>query len=137
MSLILVWAIAFIIWGIQVEASQVIPFFVMLLLTALSSAGIISCFYAVGSRTQATVILPAVILIFALIGGGVVPFQVLPDFLEQFSVVSPIYWSAHGFQTILMGSSINGIIKHIVILGIISVCLISAPVLIQRRRAIQ
>ncbi len=136
LSLISVWALAFAIWGIRINLSQVFPFLAMLLLTALSSTGIISLFYAIlTNRNQASTILGGIIITFAFIGGGMIPFQVLPKFLKQLSVLSPIFWSSDSLQKILIDSVNPGeLFKPAVILGLISICCIGGTILLQRRR---
>jgi ABC-2 type transport system permease protein len=137
LSLAIVWALGCLIWGIEISLSQVFPFLTMLLLISISSSGIISFFYVTFSnRNQASTILGGMILIFALFGGGIIPFVVLPAFFKQLSFFSPIYWSANGLQKILINSSnFSGLFKNMAILGLISLCCISASILLQRRRA--
>lgn len=135
MSLITVWVLAFAIWGIHIKLSQIFPFLIMLLLIALSSEGIISFMYTlVRTRSQASVLSP-VIIILGLIGGGIVPTLIFPEFIKSLSILSPIYWSANGLQKILInGSSLGMIFKNVAILGLFSICCIGGSILIQRRR---
>ncbi|SDJ23309.1 ABC transporter permease [Natribacillus halophilus] len=57
-----------------------------------------------------------VIIIMALLGGIMMPIEMLPDVLEQLAVIFPTYWLAEGMEWVVMGEDtadfllINGVL---------------------------
>lgn len=135
-SLLAVWIPAFTIFGVTLKFSQSMPFLFMLIFIAASTTGIISLLYTIiRTRGQASAILPAVIILFALLGGGMIPIQALPTFFRHLSIFSPIYWGVDALQKVLIDNSgFSGIFIHLSILAGLSVFCLTTTILFQRRR---
>lgn len=135
-SFIAVWGLAFAIFKIPIHAAQILPFTIILLITCSCATGIISLLYVlIRTRSQASAILPATIIIFALLGGGMIPLQSMPVFMKKLSVGSPIFWGVDGVQKVLVDNAgFSGITNHILILTGLSLLTIVAALFMQRRR---
>lgn len=135
-SLLAVWGLAFLLWRIPIKLTQLLPFSVMLVIITASSVGIISLIYSlVRSRNQASAIVPAVIILFALLGGSMIPVQALPPFFERLALFSPIYWGVDGLQKILLEQQdFSMLFSHITILMLVSIACLVCALLLQRWR---
>ncbi|MBN1481322.1 ABC transporter permease [candidate division KSB1 bacterium] len=138
-SFLAVWSLAFFVWRIPIPLSQVLPFCLMLVIITSSSVGIISLIYSlVRSRSQAAAIIPALIIVFALLGGAMIPIQALPPFFERLSIFSPIYWGVDGLQKILLDQQgLTMLASHIMILILLSIACPTLSLLLQRRRILR
>jgi ABC-type multidrug transport system permease subunit len=136
LSMLAVWLLGFTLWGIPIHWSQVGPFVLMLIATTAAAVGIISMLYSfMRTRGQASAVLPAVIIVFALLGGGMLPIQALPAFFRRLSAFSPIYWGVDGLQKILIDNmSLGAVSTHLLILAGLSILSVLVSFVLQRRR---
>ncbi len=136
-SLLAVWILAMSLWGVRISFSQIPLFFLILIGTVLSTVSIISLFYSVfKTRGQASAIMPAVVILFALLGGGMIPLQSLPDFFKPMSQFSPIFWAVDGQQKIVVDNSgFAAVFPHLAVLfGLSLIGLLLTYIVSNRRR---
>jgi ABC-2 type transport system permease protein len=102
-SLGLVWIGAAALFGVRMDAVQLLIFvpFSCVLVAALT--GVTMLIHAFSrSRSQAQAFAPAVIIVFSMLGGSMLPVEALPSFLHKVAVVSPVYWAVNGLQRITL-----------------------------------
>lgn len=100
-SQILLWAVGAAVFSIPV--TQPLFFLLFLTLCTATLTGVIALVYALArTRTQASAILPAVIIVFSMLGGAMVPLNALPAALRSAAQFSPVYWCIDGLQNILI-----------------------------------
>jgi ABC-2 type transport system permease protein len=70
------------------------------------------------SREQVSAIAPAVIIVFSILGGAMVPLHSLPEFVKSLSVISPVYWGVDGLlHLVLDQGSWKSVMPHLMVLG--------------------
>ncbi len=113
----LVWAAGFILFGIPLP--QILPFLVLTVLIAAALTGTIAVLHAlIHSREQVSAIAPAVIIVFSILGGAMVPLHSLPEFIKAISVISPVYWGVDGLlQLLLDQGSWKSVTPHLMVLS--------------------
>lgn len=68
------------------------------------------------SKETSFLVFIAVIMIMAMLGGLILPVDMLPDTLEQIAVIFPTYWLAEGIEWVVLGENsgdfllINGVL---------------------------
>lgn len=136
MSHFLMWAVAIVLFDVPLSFSNVLLFVLLSLLIVAAATGVISFLNSlIKSRMMVSGVLPAVIIVLGVLGGGMVPLQSLPPFIRSLSWVSPIFWGADGIhKVILWGGSFSDIAKHNFVLLGVSVVFGSLAILFHRRR---
>ncbi|HEV2394923.1 MAG TPA: ABC transporter permease [Verrucomicrobiae bacterium] len=66
---------------------------------AVSMTGLLAAIYASArTREQANVLAPLVLMLFAMLGGSMFPYENLPSFLQMFGQFSPNRWAVLALQ---------------------------------------
>jgi ABC-type multidrug transport system permease subunit len=100
LSLLLVWLFAIIVFSITPPSWILFVLFAIVSTGALSAlAGLLYSF--ISTRTQASGIVPAFILVFAMLGGAMIPLETLPGFIRQLAPFSPLYWAVYPWQRLM------------------------------------
>jgi ABC-2 type transport system permease protein len=100
LSLLLVWLFAIIVFGVPAPPWFLFMAFLVISTGALSAlAGLLYSFIA--TRAQASGIVPAFILVFAMLGGAMIPLETLPGFIRQLAPFSPLYWVVYPWQRLM------------------------------------
>lgn len=100
LSLLLVWLFAIIVFSITPPSWLLFVLFAIVSTGALSAlAGLLYSF--ISTRTQASGIVPAFILVFAMLGGAMIPLETLPGFIRQLAPFSPLYWAVYPWQRLM------------------------------------
>ncbi len=100
LSLLLVWLFAIIVFGVPAPPWLLFALFIIVTTGALSAlAGLLYSF--ITTRTQASGIVPAFVLVFAMLGGAMIPLQTLPGFIRQLAPFSPLYWAVYPWQRMM------------------------------------
>ncbi|WP_096188993.1 ABC transporter permease [Evansella halocellulosilytica] len=60
------------------------------------------------SKESSFLVFMSVIVLMALLGGMIVPSEILPESLEKIAVVFPTYWLSEGIEWVVRGESITG-----------------------------
>lgn len=83
---------------------------------------------AAGTHQQAAIFASISVVILAAIGGIWVPVFVMPPFLREISVISPLNWGMNGFYDILVrNAGLSAVMKNIIMLVVFSAaCLVFA-----------
>lgn len=106
--------------GVLVGHELYQPFwlFVLFISFSLSSIGFslmwISFFR---NREMSMITFVSVISLIAVLGGVIVPLELLPDILKKISIVLPTYWLAEGIDWVVFGS--QGMMKFLAINGML------------------
>lgn len=99
-ALLLVWLFAILIFHVSVASLTLFAALLIVSSGALSAlAGLLYSF--IETRAQASGIVPALIMVFAILGGAMLPLESLPGFLRQFAPVSPLYWVVYPWQRLM------------------------------------
>ncbi len=124
-ALCLAWFIGVVLFGIKIQAAQIIPFLIFSAVIIASYTGIIGMIYAlVRTRSQGQAIAPALIIFISMLGGSMIPLNSLPGFMKKIAVISPTYWGNSGTQKILLEqASLAQLSTHLLALGTIAVTL--------------
>jgi ABC-type multidrug transport system permease subunit len=105
-SLLLVWLVAIIVFSITPPSWLLFALFAIVSTGALSAlAGLLYSFIA--TRTQASGIVPAFIMVFAMLGGAMIPLETLPGFIRQLAPFSPLYWAVYPWQRLMAFGDLN------------------------------
>ncbi|AXF57079.1 ABC transporter permease [Salicibibacter kimchii] len=59
------------------------------------------------SKETSFLVFMAVIMIMAMLGGLILPVEMLPDTLEKIAVLFPTYWLAEGIEWVVLGENIG------------------------------
>jgi ABC-2 type transport system permease protein len=86
--------------------------------TILMCTGVMTLLYgAISSERAADAVMSVVIIIMALFGGSMVPFEQMPALLQSVGRFSPVYWASDGFKMIfLFDASTAGVALHLLVL---------------------
>ena len=99
-ALLLVWLFAILIFRVSVASWTLFAVLLIVSSGALSAlAGLLYSF--IETRAQASGIVPALIMVFAILGGAMLPLESLPGFLRQFAPASPLYWVVYPWQRLM------------------------------------
>ncbi|MBD3386016.1 ABC transporter permease subunit [candidate division KSB1 bacterium] len=117
LSLLLVWLFAIIAFNITPPSWLLFALLVVVTTGALSAlAGLLYSFIA--TRTQASGIVPAFVLVFAMLGGAMIPLETLPGFIRQLAPFSPLYWAVYPWQRMMaFGDQNFGVILFLGVLA--------------------
>jgi ABC-2 type transport system permease protein len=96
-------------WGAHVYATVLIG-----LAEAAAAAGLAMTLTALGKTERAVGgIGPAVIMLFAALGGSMIQAEMLPAWLRPLQVLSPVYWAVDGFLDVMLGAGVADVLPHI------------------------
>jgi ABC-2 type transport system permease protein len=118
-SIVLVWTGMAALFGVRMDASQwfmLVPFSCILTAALVGIDMLIHAFSR--SRSQAQAFSPAVIIVFSMLGGCMVPVEVLPPFMQKAALFSPVYWGVNGLQRIALEHATPiQLIPHLLVLS--------------------
>lgn len=138
LSHFLVWALGSLIFQIHFAPTQLFRFIVFSFVILFSLTALILFLYTVlRSRSQASAIIPIIVIFFSMVGGSMIPVNSLPDFIQKMAVVSPVYWAVNGLQKVVIENADLGAIQlNTLILGSAAVALtIVSQFLLNRKLA--
>ena len=96
-------------WGTNVLATVLIG-----LAEAATAAGLAMTLTALGKTERAVGgIGPAVIMLFAALGGSMIPAEMLPSWMRPLQSVSPVYWAVDGFLDVMLGAGVADVLPHV------------------------
>lgn len=96
-------------WGSNVAGTVLVG-----LAQALAAAGLAMTLAALGkSERSIGGIAPAFIMLFAALGGSMIPIEQLPAFLLPAQVVSPVYWTVDAFLELMRGASLAAVLPNV------------------------
>jgi ABC-2 type transport system permease protein len=118
-SIAIVWAGMAVIFSVRMDASQwfmLVPFSCVLTAAIVGIDMLIHAFSS--SRSQAQAFSPAIIIVFSMLGGCMVPVEALPPFMQKAALFSPVYWGVNGLQGIaLEHATPTRLIPHVLVLS--------------------
>lgn len=96
-------------WGTNVPGTLLVG-----LAETLAAAGLAMTLAALG-RTERAIggIAPAFIMLFAALGGSMIPAEQLPEWLLPAQVLSPVYWTVDGFLTLMQGGALAEVLPNV------------------------
>lgn len=96
-------------WGTAVAGTMFVG-----LAEAAAAAGLAMTFAALGRSERAIGgIAPAFIILFAALGGTMIPLEQLPGWLLPVQVLSPVYWTVDAFLQLMRGASLGAVLPNI------------------------
>lgn len=96
-------------WGDNIPGVLLVGF-----AEALAAAGLAMTLAALGKSERAIGgIAPAFIMLFAALGGAMIPVEQLPSWLLPAQVLSPVYWTIDSFLELMRGAAITDIATNI------------------------
>ena len=122
--------------GFGVNIGRPLPLIVHFIGVILMCTGLMSFFYGfINSERTADAVMSVVIIIMALFGGSLIPFEQLNDTLQAIGRFSPVYWAGDGFKQIfLMNAGLADIAMHLVIVYSIAVAtLLPGGILLEKK----
>lgn len=104
---------------------------------ALSMTGLMGLLFSVvRTREQSNVLVPLVLLVFAMLGGSMFPYENLPSFLQAVGQYSPNRWAVLALQGAAHSARVMVLLKPLAGLGALGVAgCVLAFLLFQRRLA--
>jgi ABC-2 type transport system permease protein len=111
---------------------------VILILAAVFGAAGWGMLITALARTPAQVgsIGSAIMLIFGILGGGLISLENLPPFVQQVSKITPNAWGLDGFTTLALGGTLVNLYEPIIALLIMGTVLFGISVLLFSRNGI-
>jgi len=131
---IIIIVVSVLAFGIEVGSP--LPLVIHFIGVMLMCTGIMSFMFGLIPRERvADTVIPVVILVLALFGGSMVPFEQLPGILQRIGRLSPVYWGGRGFrQLFLMDASLGDIIASVLVCyGVGLATLLPGGFLIERK----
>lgn len=96
-------------WGSDVLAVVLVGF-----AEVLAAAGLAMTLAALGKTERAIGgIVPAFIMLFAALGGAMIPAEQLPSWLLPVQVLSPVYWTIESFLELMRGGALVDVLPNI------------------------
>jgi ABC-2 type transport system permease protein len=96
-------------WGTSVLATLLVG-----LAEAVAAAGLAMTLAALGRSERAIGgIAPAFIMLFAALGGSMIPAEQLPKWLLPVQVLSPVYWTVDGFLQVMRGGVLADVLPNV------------------------
>lgn len=96
-------------WGSDVLAVVLVGF-----AEVLAAAGLAMTLAALGKTERAIGgIAPAFIMLFAALGGAMIPAEQLPSWLLPVQVLSPVYWTIESFLELMRGGALVDVLPNI------------------------
>ena len=110
--------------------------FIMITAISLCAASIGVLFGMIFNSTNQALPVGAIsVVIFSAIGGVWVPLEILPNFLNKVSYISPLRWSLEGINNILLrDGSYASIAISVVALFVVSILSLVISILIDKKR---
>jgi ABC-2 type transport system permease protein len=109
-----------------------------LISTSVSIAALgFAALIAAGARSieQATVISGTMNILFAALGGIMIPRFIMPPLMQKLSLISPMAWAQEGFLTVLIrGGSYGAVAANSVVLIAMGCVLGALAIFVSRRR---
>jgi ABC-2 type transport system permease protein len=135
-SLGIVWAGIVALFGVRMDALQWFTFVPFSCVTALALIGVVMPIQAfTRTRSQAQAFAPAVIILFSMLGGCMMPMDVLPPFIQKAAVISPVYWAVNGLQGITIEhAGLLRLMPHFLVLSTVAVVFPTLSFLMIRRK---
>jgi ABC-2 type transport system permease protein len=97
LGLILLILLSALLFGIHWGSAPILA--VVIAACALSMTGLLAFIYSLArSREQANVMSPVILLVFAMVGGCMFPFENLPAFLQKAGQFTPNRWGVLALQ---------------------------------------
>ena len=104
LALLLVWIAGILFFAIRI--AHILSFLTLALLIAAAFSGLIALMYALArTRAQIAAMAPAIIIVFSMIGGAMIPFDALPVFMQKMAVISPVWWGVDGLHKITISQA--------------------------------
>ncbi len=132
----LMWIAGVLFMAAPISWSNLLPFSVLGLVIVAAATGVITFLHSlIKNRLMVGSVLPAVIIVIAVLGGGMIPLSSLPPFIRTLSPASPAFWGTDGIQKLLVaGEGLNGISTHIIVLAGVALLFGGLGIVIQKRR---
>lgn len=106
-------------WGQNVAGTILVG-----LAETLAAAGLAMTLAALGRSERAIGgIAPAFIMLFAALGGSMIPAEQLPEWLLPAQVLSPVYWTVDGLLQLMKGGSLAAVLPNIGAVLVIAIVL--------------
>jgi len=134
LTCVVIFVIAVI--GFGVDLGRPLPLIVHFVGVILMCTGLMSFFYGfISSERTADAVMSVVIIVMALFGGSMVPFEQMGRALQAIGRFSPVYWAANGFLKIfIFDAGLGDIALNIVIMyGLGLATLAPGGVLLERK----
>ena len=107
-------------WGSDVLAVVLVGF-----AEVLAAAGLAMALAALGKTERAIGgIAPAFIMLFAALGGAMIPAEQLPSWLLPAQVFSPVYWTIDSFLQLMQGGALVDVLPNIGAVAAIGIALL-------------
>lgn len=97
--------------GVLIGKELYQPFWLFVLFITFSMASIAFALMWISlfrNKEVSMLIFMSIISIIALIGGVLLPIELLPDILQKLAIVLPTFWLARGIEWIIFGGEIEG-----------------------------
>jgi len=95
-------------WGADAPGTLLVGF-----AETFAAAGLAMTLAALGRSERAIGgIAPAFIMLFAALGGSMIPAEQLPEWLLPAQVLSPVYWTVDGFLTLMRGGALADVLPN-------------------------
>jgi ABC-2 type transport system permease protein len=138
-ALAFVWTGAAALFGVRMDAVQIFTFVPFSCVLVAALAGIAMLIHAFSrTRAQSHALSPAVIIVFSMLGGCMIPVEALPPFMQKLAVISPVYWGVNGLQRIMLEHA-NPIqlIPHILVLSSVACAFLVFSFFMIRRKILK
>lgn len=122
--------------GFGINLGKPLPLIVQFIGTILMCTGVISLLYGfIRSERAADAVLSVAIIVMALFGGSMVPYEQMGSTLQKFGRFSPVYWAVDGFKKVFVyEAGLSEILLHIIVLYSLGVVTIVLGALLLRRK---
>jgi ABC-2 type transport system permease protein len=134
-----VWTGVVLMFGVRMDAVQVLTFvpFSFILIAALTGVALLIHAFS-RSRSQAQALSPAVIIVFSMLGGCMIPVEALPPFMQKAAVVSPVYWGVNGLQRIMLErANLFQLMLHVLVLSSVACVFLTFSFFMIRRKILK
>ncbi|MDO8846978.1 MAG: ABC transporter permease [Coriobacteriia bacterium] len=96
-------------WGTNILGTVIVGF-----AEAIAAAGLAMTLAALGRSERAIGgIAPAFIMLFAALGGSMIPAEQLPSWLLPAQVLSPVYWTVNSFLDLMRGATLTDVLPNV------------------------
>jgi len=117
-AFLLVWIAGVLFFAIHIP--HILPFLLLALLIAAAFSGLVAIMYALArTRAQIAAMAPAIIIVFSMLGGAMIPFNALPVFMKKMAVISPVWWGVDGLHKITISQAgLSSLATHFLALAV-------------------
>ena len=138
-ALAFVWTGAAALFGVRMDAVQLFTFIPFSCVLVAALAGIAMLIHAFSrTRAQSNALSPAVIIVFSMLGGCMIPVEALPPFMQKAAVISPVYWGVNGLQRITLDhANLIQLIPHVLVLSSIACSFLAFSFFMIRRKILK